>query len=382
MVFTRKALFQQGLDASPILHPAEDVRMSLAGALWTPDGSDPVKVRSGRVHGPGVTSTAVPMTVSTPSSSTLRVTAGRWVVQGLTALSGAYWGTLDAQFDRAIPGASLPAAGQFKAGILILRVYDKRYGDVQDGWDIEALLGASAATVNAAVYPSLLGTVLELRRFTIDSAGTITLGVYGPVTAPYGADVHCTSDTKPANPYLGMTIYEGDSFLRSRWDGASWEILGWLGAANTSAQGVPQASLIYTAPVVAHNVASDMVNWSTVTLPTVGTQALFSYVSNAFIRCLRKGKVRVRLYCFSDHTSAGRSKLGITMSRQNGVWSSELPDTRLRTTGFPAAGQIEQYVYYDGPVQPNDQFGAKILQTNAAATAAQYNNVILTVEYY
>jgi hypothetical protein len=184
----RKMLFHQGTVATPVKTPAEDTRLSLGG-LWTPSGVDALQVRSGVVVGTGASGgfSAAQVVAGTGQ---VTVKPGRVVVQGATANQGAYEGVIDADTVRTLAaatvGAGLPAAGQFKAGRVLVRVYDQLYGDAQDAWDVEVHMGAAAATAGAAVLPTMPASAVQLRTFTVDSAGAITLGGFPTWTSTAG----------------------------------------------------------------------------------------------------------------------------------------------------------------------------------------------------
>ncbi len=222
-LMTRKILFQQGINGVPVNHPAEDVRLS-SGSQWTPAAGDPLRVRSGVVAGSGSTS-ATPCEV-TAQTSQVTVGTGRFVIQGSTALQGHYEGTVDAANVRTLSsatvGAGLPGSGEFKAGRVLIRVYDQLYGDTQDGWDIEVHMGAAATTVGGAALPALPTNSLQLKTFTVDSAGVITLGAAAVVlTVPRGAVLPVSSTDVAAGAHIGQYRDHPTRGLE-RWDGAWW----------------------------------------------------------------------------------------------------------------------------------------------------------------
>lgn len=180
----RKVRAQQGTTAAPVKTPAEDWRLA-SGGLWTP-GTAQLQERSGWIPGSVPAGARWPLDVQTTAASTFTIRPGRFLVQG-AALQGAYLGVVDADTVRTIPGASLPTTGNYKAGFVLVHVYDQNYGDTQDGFDLEIVLGAAATSAGAAVYPTLTGNVLKLMNFTVDSVGNITLGGTLPTyTVPRG----------------------------------------------------------------------------------------------------------------------------------------------------------------------------------------------------
>lgn len=232
-MLNRKMLFHQGLTANPVKTSAEDVRMNL-GALWTPEGSgSTTKVREGVVAGGPSPTGFLPLEV-VPGVGQLTVKPGRVVLQGTAANQGSYVGTVDVDQVRTVAGAArgagLPPAGQFKAGRIMVRVYDQLYdGGTVDGWDVELHLGTAAATAAAAQQPSAVPTSFTLRTFTVDSTGAFTLGGAAPYTVPRGGITPVPrGDTDPGS-YEGQYRDQYGIGLQ-RWSELtnSWEgISGW-----------------------------------------------------------------------------------------------------------------------------------------------------------
>jgi hypothetical protein len=180
MTMPRRLVVQQGTDAAPVKTPAEDWRLG-SGGLWAPS-SVSLQARAGVVAGSAPAGATRPLDVVAAAGGVFTVYPGHFVLQGGPTNSGAYMGVVDAATVRTIPGGSLPPSGQFKAGYLLIHVYDQNYGDTKDDWDIEFLLGASATTANGAVYPAFpVGmSYLQLRAFTVSSTGAVTMGSYLP----------------------------------------------------------------------------------------------------------------------------------------------------------------------------------------------------------
>src|SRR4051794_1861454 len=237
----------QGLAANPVKTPAEDFRLNL-GALWTIDGADAIKIRSGIVWGQTPAGASGPCGVSTGTSS-VTVYPGRVVIQGQATNQGAYVGTIDAPTTVTMAQAKTnpgnPASGQFKKGIVVIRVYDQLYdGGTQDGWDVEVYLGAPAATLNAAVTPAVPSNSLLLRNLSVTSAGVVTLSGNPIYTAPAGSPIPVQSTGgAPTSPWEGCTVWEYDTQLEKRWNtSGQWEIVGYRGASTS----LPRISLFQT----------------------------------------------------------------------------------------------------------------------------------------
>ena len=220
---SRKILFQQGVTGALVTHPAEDVRLT-GGGLWSPDALDAMKVRTGIVAGRGLAG-AAPCSVEAGSGQ-LVIRPGRFVIQGSTALQGHYEGTIDQALTRTLStaqvGSGLPGAGQFKAGRVIVRVYDQLYGDAKDGWAVEVHMGAAAATAGAAAYPTMPSSSLQLATFTVNSAGAITLGATLPsFTVPRGGVLPVDASENGVGAYTGQ--YRDHAVMGlQRWNGTAW----------------------------------------------------------------------------------------------------------------------------------------------------------------
>jgi hypothetical protein len=243
----RKLLVQQGTTATPVKTPAEDWRLG-HGGLWLPSTTSLIE-RGGVVPGPAPAGGTRPLDVTAAAGGVFTIRQGRLRIPGAAALQGSYDGVVDAVTTRTIPGASLPGAGQYKAGHLIARVYDQVYGDAQDGYDFEFVMGAPAASANAAVFPSVTGTngYLILRSFTTDSAGVITFTSYAPpyVVARGGIQPVDLLDTTSGtyggqyrdHPQLGLQRWDGATWVPVQYGmvrGKAWRTAGFSGAKTVS----------------------------------------------------------------------------------------------------------------------------------------------------
>lgn len=290
MVMIRKLLAQQGTVASPTKIPAEDFRLNFAAFFQpAPTGTDALAVRSGRVIGSAVPGSGFePLQAVVTAASTFTVKPGHFVVQHTTQYAGPFVGSVDADTVRAIATASRPGTGQFKAGYLVVHVYDQVYGDAQDGFDLELYLGSAASTSNSTSYPTLPDNCLILQAFVVNSAGAITpTGSPAPYTwlrgsiAPVAAGdttpgvfdgqwrdeptlglqrwsvasnswsrphaIHYgTTSTRPVNPRPGDTLR--DTLLGNclvMWDGGNWRQLDTLEVANAAARDGLNAPRLY-----------------------------------------------------------------------------------------------------------------------------------------
>lgn len=371
----RKTLFEQGQQNSPVSHPAEDVRLTMAG-LWTPDASTTTASLSayeGVVWGPGAMTGTGSLAVSSPGAGQLTVQPGRWVVQSNTGLAGAYWGTVDNATTVVIPSGSYPTAGQFKAGVVLIRVYDTVYSDVQDGWTIETLLGNPASTAGTAVLPTPPATSIVLKNFTIDGSGTITLSGSTTYTVPANTVLYCTSLTRPTTPFHFQEIFETDSLLRRRWDGTQWEIVSWHGTDRTIGGGLPGFAVKWTNASITDGTTVTLTNWTQVYNPASVFSGLFSYTNSGTkaFTVNAKGKLRVTLTTYSD-TSSGAGYSQVYLIAPNSGIVASLVDERHRNSGYAGCGTVQQIVDTTLPVMPGDTFGVQIAQHNTSGVAVTY----------
>lgn len=215
----RKPLFLQGTVAVPVKTSAEDTRVALGG-LWTPEGTDPIRVRSGIVAGGGN-----PLAVTSPSAGNLSIAPGRLLIQGPVAGQGAYLGAVTAALTRRPADyGGLPTAGQFKSGTIYARVYDQNYGDTVDGWGIELLLSASQLTANAATaaMPAVPAGGVLIKNFVVTSAGAFTFSGVPKLTVPLGSVLPIdVSEAAVAGSYADQYRSHPTEGLQ-RWSGTAW----------------------------------------------------------------------------------------------------------------------------------------------------------------
>jgi hypothetical protein len=227
----RKLLVQQGTTGNPVKTPAEDWRLG-HGGLWTPSSVTLIE-RGGVVPGPAPSGGTRPVDVSAAAGGVFTIRQGRLRIPGAAALQGSYDGVVDAVTTRTIPGASLPGVGQYKAGHLIARLYDQVYGDAQDGYDFEFVLGAPAASANAAVFPGVTGTngYLIIRSFTVDSTGAVTFTSYRPPWAvTRGAPLPVATEAEvvalgSTGMYPGAAFWAEDTKATGIWDPAAGRVV-------------------------------------------------------------------------------------------------------------------------------------------------------------
>lgn len=210
----RKLIAEQSASAKI---PAEDLRLALTG-LMTP-GATANSARSGVLRGSGAPG-FLGCQVLAPSASTFTVKQGSFICQQATANGGAYIGVIDSDQTVSI-SASLPSAGNFKAGYVLAHCYDSAYGDAQDGFQLETVLGTQATSVGAAVYPALPSNSLALTGFTVNSSGSITLTTLPTYTVTAGGILPVITGDTAAGDHDGQWRDEPTAGLQ-RWNGTSW----------------------------------------------------------------------------------------------------------------------------------------------------------------
>lgn len=207
----RKVSFLQGTDAVRYKLPAEDNRLNTAAA-WTPAAAG-LQVRSGIAAGPGAPGavTAVTGGVSIAPATVL--------VQGtVTTVQGVYACTWDAAEFRAAPAAS---ASQYRRILVVVRVYDQANNAAKDDWDLEVVLGVGAASLAAAVAPTVPDNSFVLRAGSVDPSGVVTLTGASTFTVGRGGILPVdAADTLPG-AYLGQYRDHPTRGLQ-RWTGSVW----------------------------------------------------------------------------------------------------------------------------------------------------------------
>lgn len=173
-----------------------------------------------------------------------------------------------------------------------------------------------------------------------------------------------TSKTRPANPPVGLTIYETDTMMDRRWDGTYWEIVRWYGQAaqgRAAAGPSPNCSRANGSFTIANDQWIDVNSWTTTNMPsgamaTASTSggALFT-TDGSYIYTQEKGRVRVACHGFCDNGAAHRADL-VMVAPANGLLGG-MTDTRVTPSGFPGAGSEEIWLTTVLDCLPGDKFG-------------------------
>jgi hypothetical protein len=188
------------------------------------------------------------------------VAGGLCIIDGTeSATQGSYVCRSDATPTNVVIAASSPTLPRID--IVVAKVQDAFYSGVTNAWSIVAVTGTPAAS---PVAPSAPANSLLLANISV--AANATSVVTGNITDKrvvghgnlYTGDFVCTSTTRPAVPWTGMTIYETDTKNDLLWDGTTWQTRGKVGGTPYAmAQGA------YTTSMSAQSNKSDAVTFPT-----------------------------------------------------------------------------------------------------------------------
>jgi hypothetical protein len=159
------------------------------------------------------------------------VAGGLCIIDGTeSATQGSYVCRSDATPTNVVISASSPSLPRID--LVVAKVQDAFYSGVTNAWSIVAVTGTPAASPVAPSAP-----VNSLILANVSVAANATSVVTGNITDKrvighgnlYTGDFVCTSTTRPAAPWTGMTIYETDTKQRASYDGTTWWGLGAIG---------------------------------------------------------------------------------------------------------------------------------------------------------
>jgi H-type lectin domain len=200
------------------------------------------------------------------------VAGGLAFVEGTeSATQGAYTVRSDSTPTNVAISASNPTLPRID--LIVARVQDAFYSGSTNSWSIQAVTGtaASGPTAPAAPNNSLIlaqisvgANVTTITNANITDKRTISWGRL------YSGDLVCTSTTRPANPWQGLTIFETDTLSQYIYSG------GWLNTGK--AGGAPYAVAAGSSTVTSVVSGSVCYANATVTFPT----GRFSQIPNVF----------------------------------------------------------------------------------------------------
>jgi hypothetical protein len=160
------------------------------------------------------------------------VAGGLCVIEGTeSATQGAYVCRSDATPTNVAIAAS--NASLARIDLIVAKVQDAFYSGATNAWSIVAVTGTASGS---PVAPGAPVNSLTLAQILVPAASTSVVNanitdkrVIGRGNL-YTGDFPCTSATRPAAPWTGMTILETDTFDRQIWSGSAWLLLGKAGA--------------------------------------------------------------------------------------------------------------------------------------------------------
>jgi hypothetical protein len=156
------------------------------------------------------------------------VAGGMAIIEGTeSATQGAYVCRSDATPTNVAIAASSPTLPRID--LVVAKVQDAFYSGATNAWSIAAVTGtaagspvAPAAPVNSIVLAQIS---IAANATTVVNANITDKRVIGRGNL-YTGDFTCTSTTRPAVPWTGMTIFESDTLDRYIWSGSAWLQLG------------------------------------------------------------------------------------------------------------------------------------------------------------
>lgn len=201
-------------------HTAEQMRTyigSLTNGLGV--GGSVVRTRGGVVPQLG---TAMVVTQNGTPNMSVNVGAGVIFIEGTESSSqGMYVARALTVTNLTI--ATAPGAGLNRIDLVVAKVQDTIYSGATDAWSLAVVTGTAAASPAAPTAPNnalILAQVFVGALVTSIVTGNITDKRFFMAAA--GANIPCTTTTRPTVLYDGLSIFEYDSNLYSWTDGANW----------------------------------------------------------------------------------------------------------------------------------------------------------------
>lgn len=200
-------------------HPADTDRLVLEGLL----NPSPAPV-SGAAYGVGPTAGDLLVTQKATPNMSVDVAAGHvWIDGTEAATQGAYHGYNDATKNLVV-AASDPTNP--RKDLVVAKVQDAAYSGATNAWSLAVVTGTPAASPAEPTVPAnavVLAMVNVAALATTITNANITdrrrraCGLSGIAV--------CSSTSRPAAPYIGMTIFETDTTKLLLWTGTLWQEL-------------------------------------------------------------------------------------------------------------------------------------------------------------
>jgi hypothetical protein len=160
------------------------------------------------------------------------ITGGLAFIEGTeSATQGAYCVRADATVVNLAIAASNASLGRIDS--VIAKVQDAFYSGATNAWSLAVVTGTASASPAAPALPVnslLLANVLVPAASSSVVNANITDKRVISSGRLYSGDLVCTSTTRPAVPWTGLTIYETDTKNQYLYDGTTWQLVGKVGA--------------------------------------------------------------------------------------------------------------------------------------------------------
>jgi len=265
------------------------------------------------------------------------------MVQGtLSALQGAYAVTNDATVNLAI-GAADPTNP--RRDLVVVTVRDAAFSGANNDVILQVVQGTPAGS---PVDPATPANSLVLARVAVAAAAssivTANITDLRAFTSALGGVIVCNSASRPANPYIGMTIYETDTDKVLTYNGARWKTPGRNVAPQSVHVTTTQGPTSGTTELVVATLAAFTPDGSTeIELVFNWNRVTFSVGTDTFL---------MRLY---DGPTAGSGTLLIDSLIIQGSGSTE-----------PGAGSVR---WRGTPSNASHTYTARIVRNSGTGTA-------------
>jgi hypothetical protein len=156
------------------------------------------------------------------------VAGGLAFIEGTeSATQGAYVVRADSTAINVTIAASNPTLPRID--LIVGKVQDAFYSGATNAWSVVAVTGTAAA---GPVAPPAPNNAIILAQVSIaaNAASVVNANITDKRVISWGrlytGDLVCTSTTRPANPWQGLTIFETDTLAQYIWSGTLWLLLG------------------------------------------------------------------------------------------------------------------------------------------------------------
>lgn len=304
------------LGKAGILHPAQNDRLGLLGAMLSPAplASGALAAASGALIGPA--GSMGELTLVSPT--VLRIGPGRWEVQGLqNTLQGVYTVTNDANLDRTITARH---ASQYRRSVVVAYAADSSVtGGGADTSDVVIVDGALSAVAPGALPDATAITAATSANYVVlgeiaippTTTGAVTLTAYNPRTGVRGGILPVIDSATNRPGHAGAPpVFDGqyrDHPTRGleRGKGGAW----------TDPLARPRAVVTRTSNYDAAGTVNNIVPWAAAT--TRSTPGMWSAGAPTRVTIPETGEYDVTTFVpWSSNAAQGGRTHGV---RRNGV---------------------------------------------------------------